>query len=131
MMVLPQACLFEREASLADELGKVVAGVCEVWDLSWVVVGEGRDVQDSARGADDKLIEELQRISHQNGCEGARQVGRSGLRAQTKQGELDLLGQSGGADGFEVGSHGVDDFHDHSLPRVGPMRYTPSERGGH
>ena len=30
-----------------------------------------------------------------------------------------------------VGQDGVDDFHDHSLPRVGPMRYNPSEPRGH
>ena len=58
---------------MADELGKVVAGVCEVWDLSWVVVGEGRDVQDSARGADDKLIARLS-PKRVRGCAPGRSV---------------------------------------------------------
>jgi hypothetical protein len=30
-----------------------------------------------------------------------------------------------------VGQDGIDDFHNHSLPRVLPMRYNPSELGGH
>jgi hypothetical protein len=36
-----------------------------------------------------------------------------------------------GRNAGRVGEDGVDDFHNHSLARVVPLRYNPFARGGH